>query len=242
MNKKFNCQSYGVTDRGTVRSRNEDSILLLDEYGLWMVADGAGGHTDGHLASQAAVTALNTYKPSGRLGSDARQAIRLLRNANAQLMEKRERTGGISGSTATIVLTDGANAVCIWTGDSPLFRLREGLLTQLNQEHNRVEEFLRQGFTLEECGRIPYAQQLIQALGAAEFLGVQTRLLDMKINDIIIICSDGLTKAVSNESICHILNNTINTPNEAAPILLATALANGAKDNVSVISIYVLPN
>lgn len=232
----FNWQSYGLTNVGCVRKRNEDNIRLSPEKGMWLVADGAGGHANGHEASQTAVDALRDYQPSYRLGSDVRQLKTLLSNANNQLIARYRASNEMSGSTASVLVTDGRTAVCIWSGDSLIFRLRNEKLTQLTQDHNRVEEFMQQGFGYEECSRIPHAQQLTQALGAAENLCVQTRWIDLKEKDLFIICSDGLTKESTSQEIEEIALKFCNTPKKLTEQLISTTLEKGSRDNVSVVS------
>lgn len=232
----FNWQSYGLTDVGCVRKRNEDSIRLSPEKGMWLVADGAGGHSNGHLASQAAVESLRNYQPSYRLGSDVRQLKHLLFEANKYLISQYNQTNEISGSTASILVTDGRSAACVWTGDSIILRLRNGQLTQLTQDHNRVEEFIRQGLSHKECERIPHAQQLTQALGASEYLCVQTRWIDLMEKDLFIVCSDGLTKESNLSEIELIALQHSMSPKMLSEQLIRTTLEKGARDNISVIS------
>ena len=235
----FNWQSYGITNVGCVRKRNEDNMRLSPEKGMWLVADGAGGHANGHKASQAAVDSLRDYQPSYRLGSDVRQLKLLLSKANNYLIARYEECRELSGTTASVLVTDGRTAVCIWSGDSLIFRLRANKLSQLTQDHNRVEEFMKQGFTYEDCARIPHAQQLTQALGAAENLCIQTRWIDLKERDLFIICSDGLTKESSNTEIEAIALQYPDSPKMLTEQLIDTTLQKGARDNVSVISCLI---
>lgn len=232
----FNWQSYGLTDVGCVRKRNEDNIRLAPEKGMWIVADGAGGHSNGHEASQTAINTLRDYQPSYHLGSDVTQIKHLLSNANNQLIARYRASNELSGTTASVLITDGRTAACIWSGDSLIFRLRDNKLSQLTQDHNRVEEFIQQGFSPEECDRIPHTQQLTQALGASENLCIQTRWVGLKEGDLFIICSDGLTKESTNSDIEKIAQLYSNSPKSLTEHLVDTTLERGARDNISVIS------
>ena len=235
--KKFTWQSYGLTDKGVVRKRNEDNLISLDTEGMWLVADGAGGHANGDVASQIAVDYLTNYTTTKRIGSDTRQASYLLRKANKKLIKLAEKTGEVSGSTASIIVTDGKSAVCIWTGDSPIYRLRNNNLIQLSQDHNRVEEFMRQGFSYEECENIPYAQHLTQALGAAKELCLQTRWIDIKEQDCFIICSDGVTKELLFSDIEKIAQNNQHSAKALSQKLVSETVNRGARDNTTATTI-----
>jgi serine/threonine protein phosphatase PrpC len=236
MDSDFNWESYGLTHVGCVRKRNEDNIRISSEKGMWLVADGAGGHANGHEASQTAVDTLRDYQPTYRLGNDVRHLKQLLSKANEQLIARYKESSELSGTTASILVTDGKTAACIWSGDSLIFRLRDNKLSQLSQDHNRVEEFILEGFDEKECERIPHAQQLTQALGASESLCLQTRWVDLKEGDLFIICSDGLTKESTDSDIEIIAKKYSESPKELTKQLVNMTVEKGARDNVSVIS------
>ena len=235
MNQKapFSFYSAGSTDVGCVRKRNEDNILLLPEQGLWVIADGAGGHSDGHVASQLIVDNLKAFQKTDRIGNDVNHLYKILNNTNEQLLELAQ-SNTIIGSTVSAFLSDGDIAVILWAGDSPLYRLRQNQLTQVIEDHNRVEEFLRQGFNKEECEKIPQAQQLTHALGAASPLVVETKILNLCEGDQFLICSDGLTKELNDIEISEVLSKTTSIE-EKQKELISQTLSKGARDNTSVI-------
>jgi len=239
MNQKapYSFDSTGSTDVGCVRKRNEDNILLLPDQGLWVIADGAGGHSDGHVASQLIVDNLKDFKKTDRIGNDVNHLYKILNNTNKQLLELAQ-SDKIIGSTVSAFISDGDVAVILWAGDSPLYRLRENSLTQVIEDHNRVEEFLRQGFNQEECEKIPQTQQLTHALGAASPLIVETRILSLKKGDLFLICSDGLTKELNDTKISEILSKTTSIE-EKQRELISQTLSKGARDNTSVILIQL---
>lgn len=236
--KKITWRSYGLTDTGIIRKRNEDNLLLLDHEGMWLVADGAGGHANGHIASQMAVDSLTNYKTTKRLGSDSQQACSLLQQANTHIVQNSRENNQTSGSTASIFLTEGKSAVCIWAGDSPIYRFRNNHLVQLTQDHNRVEEFIQQGFSVEESEHMPIAQYLTQALGAAEKLCLQTRWIDIKTNDYFIIASDGLTKELLFSDIENIIRDNQGSEKLITQKLISETINRGARDNVTVIVVF----
>jgi len=237
--KKYCWQVHGLTNTGKVRKRNEDKLYLNDPQGLWLVADGAGGHANGHLASLAVVAAFRNYQATQRIGSDVRHVISRLHKANQILIEQQKYSGKVSGSTASVIISNGHTLVCIWSGDSPIYRLRDHQLTRLIQDHNRVEAFMQQGFSAEECEAIPYAQYLTQAIGADEDLCVQTQWCDMQEGDCLIICSDGITKELSDRRIEEIMQQYHTSAEKISQTLLAETLANGARDNATIISVCI---
>jgi protein phosphatase len=153
-------------------------------------------------------------------------------------MDNSRKNKQTSGSTASVFLTEGKSAVCIWTGDSPLYRFRNNKLIQLSQDHNRIEEFMQQGFSLEESERIPAAQYLTQALGAAEKLCLQTRWIDIQENDLFIIASDGLTKELLFSDIENITRENQEAEKLITQKLISETVNRGARDNVTVIVIH----
>lgn len=235
--RKYCWQVHGLTNTGKVRKRNEDKLYLNNQQGLWLVADGAGGHANGHLASLAVVAAFRGYQATQRIGSDVRQVVNRLHKANQLLIEQQERSGQVSGSTASVIISNGHTLVCIWSGDSPIYRLRDNKLTRLIQDHNRVEAFMQQGFSAEECEAIPYAQYLTQAIGADEDLCVQTQWCDIQEEDCLIICSDGITKELSDSRIEDIMQQHDASAEKMTQALLTETLDKGARDNATIVSI-----
>jgi len=239
MNKKsiYSFDSIGATDVGCVRKRNEDNILLLPDQGLWVIADGAGGHSDGHIASQLIIDNLQKFKRTERIGSDVIQIYNILNDTNTELLNLAQ-ANKIIGSTVSALITDGDIAVILWAGDSPLYRLRQDKLTQVIEDHNRVAEFLRQGFSKEECEKIPQTQQLTHALGASSPLIVETRILNLQEGDLYLICSDGLTKELSDTEISETLQKKTSI-DEKQKELIQNTLSKGARDNTSVILVQL---
>lgn len=240
--KKYHWQTHGLTNTGKVRTRNEDNLYLNDRQGIWLVADGAGGHANGHLASLAVIEAFQDYQTTQRIGSDVRQVIARLHLANQQLINQQAESGQVSGSTASVIVSNGDTLVCIWCGDSPIYRLRDDKLIRLIHDHNRVEAFMQEGFSAEECETMPYAQYLTQAVGADEHLCVQTQWCDMRDNDCLIMCSDGITKELGSSDIEKIAQENNAMAEVTSQTLLDETLARGARDNSTVIVINVFPS
>lgn len=239
--KKYHWQACGLTDTGKIRKRNEDNFYYNDQQGIWLVADGAGGHANGHLASLAVVEAFQNYQATQRIGHDVRQVVTRLYQVNQQLIDQQEQSGDVSGSTASVIISNGRSLVCIWAGDSPIYRLRDNKLRRVIQDHNRVEDFMQQGFSAEECETIPYAQYLTQAVGADKDLCVQTQWCNIRAGDWLIICSDGVTKELDQQRIESIMCQYQHTfsVQTMSKMLLEETLTSGARDNSTVIALFI---
>jgi len=240
MNKNiaYSFESTGITDTGCVRSRNEDNILLLPDENLWVVADGAGGHSNGDVASNLIVENLKGFKNSTRIGNDVNNLYNILDSTNNKLLELGQ-SNKIVGSTVSAFVSDRNIAVIMWAGDSPLYRLRQSDCIQIIEDHNRVEEFIRQGFSKEECETIPQTQQLVRALGASAPLAIESRMLELREGDLFLICSDGLTKELSDQDISEILKKD-DSLKQKQENLLSLTLSRGARDNTSIILLKVV--
>ena len=234
----FTFTSAGLTDQGLVRANNEDSILQSPETGVWVVADGAGGHSSGDVASSLIVDDLKRFIPVNHgNGNNIGKIFSILDDINNHLIELGE-SKRIIGSTVTVFFSDGKSAFVVWAGDSPLFLLRNNKLIKVIEDHNRQDEFIRKGFTEIECKGIPQAQQLTRAIGASVPLAIETRILPLKKDDLYVICSDGLTKELTEGEIENILINSVKV-DVATKRLVDASIEKGARDNVSVIVIKV---
>ncbi len=126
--------SSGATHPGTVRERNEDSLLLRDDLGLWAVADGAGGHGAGDVASQEAVRALDGIPP-GLTASEILVQVRVRLQAVHRMLraraEEEKGPGAVMATTVVVLLARGGHVACLWAGDSRAYRLRDRIVARL---------------------------------------------------------------------------------------------------------------
>ena len=231
---------WAQTHPGTVRSHNEDALLVLPERGLWAVADGAGGHESGEVASAAIVDALavlpGNLSPLETL-AELRQSI-----ADVHLALRLEAAGRGAGvlimSTLVLLLIREGHYVCLWAGDSRAYLLRDGAMEQITRDHSLVQGLVDAGVVAPEAAEDhPHANIITRAVGGDE----DELLLDkvsgpLSPGDRFLLCSDGLFKAVPPPRIAEILSGPSADP---ARLLLEEALADGAKDNVSAIVVDV---
>lgn len=231
----YQWSSAARSDVGLVRSRNEDAVLDRVARGLWVVADGMGGHALGDLASRMVVSALDKVPASDALAQLLASAQDQLRLANRQLRTEAENHGvPIIGSTVVALLACGYSCGFLWAGDSRIYLYRSGSLSQLTRDHNQLEERkLQNNFTPEDSIALPSRNMITRAVGAADTLDVEQGTMDVKDGDIFLLCSDGLSNAVSEPEMCGEL--AAGNCRQAVEGLVDLALKRGGRDNISVI-------
>ena len=238
--RSFRIDSDGRTDPGKVRELNEDSFLLRPEIGLWVVADGMGGHDAGDFASKTLVEALSSVEKQSTapalLGELETQVI----SANEVLRSTAQAKGGraVIGSTiVALIVFDDAYA-CVWSGDSRIYRVRDGAIEQISRDHTEAQELIDRGtLTPDEARRWPRRNVITRAIGVfdqPELEMVQGRLED---GDLFILCSDGLTEHVEDHEIAQMAH--YRPLSKVCEELVDLTLKRGAKDNVTVVSVAV---
>lgn len=228
--------SSAVTDVGNVRKINEDAILDRPQHGLWVVADGMGGHEAGDVASSSIVAALASIgdydKPSAFV--DAVEDTLIAVNRSLYAMSGTE--GKVIGSTVVALLALPRHCLCMWAGDSRAYRLRNFELQELTTDHSEVEELIAEG-TLAREDAAGYAGENIitRAVGGEKDLFVEVRLFELRHKDRLMLCSDGLYKEVSFAEIREVLaDGDIAT---AVRRLVDLAKSRRCSDNTSVIGV-----
>jgi serine/threonine protein phosphatase PrpC len=241
----------GGTDIGQ-REHNEDHVLLRPELGLFLLADGAGGHNAGNVASALATTSVaNRFESSATALADrpevddlglftvARRLAAAIRRANEEVIEVAKRTEKYHGMGTTIAAlafsADGDMVHVAHVGDSRCYRLRAGLLEALTVDHSLVVDVLETyPDTDDEVLRRVPRNVVTRALGMEETVRVSVRSLRVVVGDRYLLCSDGLTDALPDARIEEILRAS-RTPDEHVRALLGASLAAGAKDNVAAV-------
>src|SRR5262245_51784318 len=190
------------TTEGLRRRHNEDAVLEMDRLGLWVVADGMGGHQRGDIASRNVVDAFAGLSTKSSLDSLAQAVRSRLNEANARVhaMASALGTDQIIGSTVVALLAARREALCLWAGDSRAYLLREGALTQLTHDHSVVQQLVDRGEVAPEDARAhPTANRITRAVGAAKRLELDEFRFRLRDNDTVLLCSDGLTKEVHDD-------------------------------------------
>jgi serine/threonine protein phosphatase PrpC len=230
------CRSAALTHVGTVRPRNEDAVLERAEIGLWAVADGAGGHERGDYASSRIMAALREVDGVASGLSLVEEVKGSLAEVNREVRAKAATIGpnALIGSTVAVLLIWDGECCCLWAGDSRLYRMRAGQLHQLSRDQSHVQDMVDRGEILPEAAvDHPMANIVTNLVGAFDRLALEERRDRLEPGDILLLCSDGLSNAVTDVEIAHIL---IGSPFAAtADRLIERALDRGARDNVSAV-------
>jgi serine/threonine protein phosphatase PrpC len=224
------------TNVGMVREVNEDSILSLQESQLWAVADGMGGYEAGNVASDMIVTTLRSVTVAPALNELINNVEDRLIDVNQRIREYADIVldGRTLGSTVVTLIIKGQVGVCLWAGDSRLYRYRDGKLIQLSRDHSQVAELVLQGvISPEEAEHHPKSNIITRAIGASPDICIDINVFSAHIGDTFLLCSDGLYNMVSKDEITNTLSSL--AIHDAVDALIQKALDKGANDNVSVI-------
>lgn len=236
----------GASDVGQLRQVNEDSMLLGP--GVFVVADGMGGHAAGDVASRMAVDTIDTELPDVQRGSTTRvvDIVGAVQTANEVVHEHSESQPGLSGMGTTVVaiasvVEEGEHRLAVVNvGDSRAYRLSRGELEQVSDDHSLVGELVRDGrITPEEARAHPQKNIVTRAVGIEEYVDVDEFQLLPRTGDRYLLCSDGLTDEVDEADIAGVLR-TVEGPDEAAAELVRRANEHGGRDNVTIVIVDVV--
>jgi len=237
----YTWSSFALSDKGKVRKHNEDSLLSRPEIGLWVVADGMGGHSAGDLASQMIINSLKELQLGGKLNDSINNIEDRLLEVNKRLLEKAQQTDNKTtiGSTVVVMLAYGKYCIYIWAGDSRIYRIRNRQIRQMSTDHSQVELYVEKGLiSREEALSHPHGNMITRAVGAADELFLDMDIQELASKDRYLLCSDGLTKHVTDMEIQDILNE--GTPEKSCRTLIDLTLERGAVDNVSVVVVDII--
>jgi type VI secretion system protein ImpM len=219
------------TDRGHVRTANEDSAAARADFGMWVVADGMGGYRDGALASSAVCAALESVAWEGDLAARVAIATATLRGVNEDLRNSsKARDQQISSaSTALVLLIHDDECACVWSGDSRLYRLRDGALQQISEDHAVGERP-----SAESPGG---SHRLTAGIGVDDELRVDVAYSKVNAGDRFLLCSDGVHEALDASQLADgLLQPDAGT---AAHALISSVLLGSATDNATVVAVFV---
>ena len=238
--KSFSWISYGRTDVGKSRKLNEDSMLVRPDVGMWVVADGMGGHEAGDVASQMVVSTLNEIQLGSSLEKYINDIEDALVNVNKKLIEiaHRGENPTTCGSTVVVMLAYEKYCAFLWAGDSRLYRIRDNKIIQLTTDHSQVQLYVEQGLiSKEEAESHPHANMITRAVGATEDFVLDVDMQEMNEGDRYLLCSDGLTKHIPDLDFEKMLAK--GDVEKKCSELIDLTLARGAKDNVTAVLVDI---
>ncbi len=256
--------SAGLTDVGRKRRSNEDSYAIVEDHGLYIVADGMGGHAAGEVASRLAVESIErhisgsdprkeptlpaSYRTSSpeeaALPQPARRVLNAIRLANQEIVRsvRQDNSRRGMGTTVVIAYIRGGRVFIGSVGDSRAYLVRGKSMIQLTADHTFVGEQVRAGtLTSIEARRHPARNILTRAVGSQEDVEPDLIEHDLKADDWLLLCSDGLTTMVEDEEILATLRAHGDNAEPACRALVERANDHGGDDNVTVVLVHVLP-
>jgi len=230
-----------ATDVGKVRSVNEDACLDLPELGLWIVADGMGGHMAGDVASHLIVESCQQINEPNNLDSFIADIQYRLFDVNRSLreMSTQQFDNATVGSTVAALLAYDKHCACLWVGDSRIYRLRNNTLVQITRDHSMIEEYLEEGFdSRDQVLNSNMANVLTRAIGAQDELEIDVKVEEIQDGDRFLLCSDGLYKELSDAEITQLMTQNYDCAN-IANNLLTQALSREARDNITLSVVHI---
>ena len=219
------------THVGKVRKENEDAFCSRPDKGVWVVADGMGGHANGRFASQTIVEEVGAMDAQGSLDTMCDAVADAIARANATVNARGVATKQMGSTVVILVVEDDAFAV-LWAGDSRAYLLRDNALITLTRDHTQVEDMVQRGLmTQDEAARHPMKHVLSRAVGVNQTIELDGIRDTFQPGDVLLLCSDGLSSVVPEQDIAAILGAK---RLEACDDLIAASLDRGAPDNVTV--------
>ncbi len=228
--------SWATTHPGSVRRHNEDALVDRPDLGLWAVADGAGGHAHGDVASRMVANALEALPPDLSATQMTAAVRQRMIDVNAAL---RGDPGAqdLSASTVAILIARGNHFACLWAGDSRIYRLRDGIMTQITHDHSLVQELVDIGeISAEDAELHPNANIITRAVGAEDDMQLDSVTGGLRPNDRFLLCSDGLCKTLPEAMLGRLLAE----PADPAAGLIKASLMRRGRDNITAVVVDVL--
>jgi PPM family protein phosphatase len=223
-----------MTDAGRRRRRNEDALVV--EPPVFAVADGMGGAQAGEVASRIAAAVFREFHEADALEAE-RRVEAIIQEANRRIHERAHADAHATGmgTTVTAALVEGERVAIGHVGDSRAYRIRNGELEQLTEDHSLVADLMRSGrLSPEEADVHPQRSVITRALGTDPEVDVDTVVVDARPGDLFLLCSDGLTTMLGDDEILSVVRET-ESLEQAVKALVKGANRRGGEDNVTVI-------
>lgn len=254
----FDIEFAAVTDIGKIREKNEDNVLISSDLGLGVVADGMGGHSAGEIASSIAVSVLaetirkintgalkipDTFLP--KLAPTERKLLMAANLANAAIYSTAQSSEiyKMMGTTLTGVLFERDCAIAVHVGDSRIYLLREGKIIQITTDHSLAMEHVRRGLLNKaDADKSKIQNVLTRAMGIKKNIEFDLLKFPVKAGDVLVLCSDGLYKGLTEQAIAQILMREKEMPIvKLCKHLVRLSNERDGQDNISAVVIKILP-
>ncbi|WP_417506582.1 PP2C family protein-serine/threonine phosphatase [Marinomonas gallaica] len=227
---------HGQTDIGPLRKENQDSLTVLDQIGVWCVADGMGGHKEGGIASHLATQSLEDLKR--QQFTSVEQVTQAVKNTiyevNQSLcaMSSSFYEQEVIGTTIVILIIHDRQAKVLWVGDSRLYRMRDLAFELMTEDHTQFQELANQGVLEMSNSDHPSNHMLTRALGASTYCEIEELDIELGDSDVFMMCSDGLSNIISQLDMAKIIYYS-EDKHRAVANLINMAIAKQATDNVT---------
>lgn len=239
---RFSCAAR--TDVGVVRSGNEDCYLMANDRGLFIVADGMGGHAAGEVASEMATQLVSQeFRPARGMSDDElmAQMVGAIRAANSAIyrrtLQEQDKRG--MGTTVTVLTLLPRRYLIGQVGDSRAYLLRGGVLTQITTDHSYVQEQVDAGrLTPEEARVHPYANVITRCVGSSGDVVPDLFIGTLEAGDLLLLASDGLTGMLEDEDVRAVLERDL-TLEDMVDQLIEDANRRGGLDNITVLLVKI---
>ena len=239
-------KTFARSDIGRIREMNQDNYFISDpndEIKMFIVADGMGGYKGGEVASALAIESAKSYIKNNfeETNKDKDKILDLIKNAieyaNMVVYERSKEVEELNGmgTTLDVLIIQSGKVYIGHVGDSRVYRLRKDFFRKLTTDHSYVEQLVREGnITKEEAYNHPKKNMLTKALGCTAFVEPDVMVKGFQKDDILLMCTDGLTNMVREDVICDIIKDN---PETACEVLLNKANENGGQDNITAVII-----
>ena len=244
-------KAYGLSHVGRQRQHNEDSYLVADEAKLFLVADGMGGHAAGEIASRIAVDSisefiLHTKEDDGtwphaydeHYRRSTNRLVAAVRLANTRVLEAMRKDARLRGMGTTVVacMADEDTMSFAHVGDSRAYLIRNGEMSRITNDHSWVFEQVQAGMLTEaEAEKHPLRNVITRALGGALSVSPDASEIEVRKDDVYLLCSDGLTGMVPEEEILRVVTQNRDDLQKACQQLIDTANERGGLDNITAV-------
>ncbi|WP_174280248.1 PP2C family protein-serine/threonine phosphatase [Sphingomonas bacterium] len=229
-----------LTHEGCVRANNEDAFCVRPADGLFLVADGMGGHENGEWASACIADTLRAVSLPADFDAASLAVADALHRANAIIFAEAEGRGLQMGSTAVALLVRDGRFAVLWVGDSRAYLRRDGELIQISHDHTQVQEMVDRGLlSPEDAEGHPMSHILARAMGVRDTVEVDVIADETEGGDTFLLCSDGLTARLERSDIEQLMAEA--DPEQRVARMIKLTLDRGAPDNVTVVAVDVQP-
>ena len=235
-------KAASMTDQGRVRKTNEDNFFADEALGLFIVADGMGGHAGGEVASRVAIATISELMKAGLTDGDADSLIRsAIDHANTAIRAQAEADPTLLGMGTTLVLAfcRGDAIHLAHLGDSRAYLIRDGSIQRLTEDHSLVAQMVKSGqLTAEEAPRFHLRNVVTRSLGNQKLTEPDLAVVEWNAGDYLLLCSDGLTNMVGESELRSLISAGGADLERSCQQAIERANQNGGRDNITAVLAY----